>query len=124
MLDNILAFVVFNVFVVIMLVLDLYIFHGKNHEDNLKQAFLWSGFWIALSLIFNAGIYYFYGCDKAIEFLTGYLIEKSLSVDNLFVFLMIFSYFGVKPKISIKSSLPEYWALSSCGHYLYSSESR
>jgi TerC family integral membrane protein len=63
-----------------------------------RKAVLWSLFWVALSLILNAVVYFAFGEEKAIEFFTGYVIEKSLSLDNLFVFLMIFSYFGVVPK--------------------------
>ncbi|MBI4523737.1 MAG: TerC family protein [Deltaproteobacteria bacterium] len=78
-----------------MLALDLAVFHRKAHAVSLREAFVWSIVWIGLAVIFNLGIYYFWGPDKALEFLVGYLIEKSLSVDNLFVFLVIFSYFAV-----------------------------
>lgn len=88
----------FNAFVLLMLALDLGVFHRKEHEIEFKEAMLWSLFWIALSLVFNAGVYFYLGPKKGVEFLTGYLIEKSLSVDNLFVFLMIFSYFSVPGK--------------------------
>lgn len=92
----------FNVFVVAMLVLDLRVFHRHAHEVKIKEALLWSLFWIVLSLIFNVGLYIFEGSVVALEFFTGYLIEKSLSVDNLFVFLMIFSYFKVPAKYQHK----------------------
>jgi tellurite resistance protein TerC len=85
----------FNVFVLGMLALDLGVFHRNAHKVSLREALGWSVVWISLALIFNAGIYYFWGTEKALEFLAGYLIEKSLSVDNIFVFLMIFSYFAV-----------------------------
>lgn len=85
----------FNLFVVAMLALDLGVFHRKAHEVKFKEAIGWSCFWITLALIFNAGIYYFSGNEAGTAFLTGYLIEKSLSVDNIFVFLMIFSYFKI-----------------------------
>jgi tellurite resistance protein TerC len=88
----------FTVFVLGMLLLDLFVFHRKSHEVKLKEALLWSGVWIGLALVFNAGIFIFQGRQPALEFLTGYLIEKSLSVDNIFVFLMVFSYFKVPPK--------------------------
>ncbi len=88
----------FNLFVLAMLALDLLVFHRKPHEINLKEALVWSGVWIGLALVFNAGIYIWQGRQPALEFLTGYLIEKSLSVDNIFVFLMIFSYFKVPQK--------------------------
>ena len=85
----------FNLFVLLMLALDLGVFHRKSHIVRFKEAILWSIFWIVLALIFNAGIFYFQGSQRALEFLTGYLIEKSLSVDNIFIFLLIFSYFRV-----------------------------
>ncbi|MEX2116665.1 MAG: TerC family protein [Bacteroidota bacterium] len=93
---------VFNVFVIAMLVLDLHVFHRRAHEVKVREALLWSGFWIVLSLLFNLGIYLLEGSVVALEFFTGYIIEKSLSVDNLFVFLMIFSYFKVPAKYQHK----------------------
>ena len=93
---------VFNVFVLAMLVIDLRVFHRKAHEVKIKEALLWSLFWIVLSLLFNLGIFLFEGSTVALEFFTGYIIEKSLSVDNLFVFLMIFSYFKVPAKYQHK----------------------
>jgi len=85
----------FNLFVLAMLGLDIGIFHRKAHEVNIKEALMWSVIWIALALLFNVGIYFFMDQQKALEFFTGYLIEKSLSVDNIFVFIMIFSFFRV-----------------------------
>lgn len=96
--SQIFLWVGFNVFVLAMLALDLLVFHRKPHEVSLKEALGWSAVWIGLALAFNAGIYFWYGRQPALEFLTGYLIEKSLSVDNIFVFLMIFSYFKVPRK--------------------------
>lgn len=93
--DQILLWVGFNVFVLLMLALDLGVFHRKAHVVKTKEALLWSAVWIALALLFNLGIYFWQGQKVALEFLTGYLIEKSLSVDNIFVFIMIFAYFGV-----------------------------
>ena len=93
---------VFNLFVVFMLVLDLRVFHKQAHEVKIKEALLWSAFWIVLSLLFNVGVYIFEGYEVALQFFTGYIIEKSLSVDNLFVFLMIFSYFKVPGKYQHK----------------------
>ena len=90
--------IAFLVFVVIMLALDLLVFHKKNTEVKVKEALAWSAFWIALALVFNAGIYYFYDHIKAMEFFTAYLLEKSLSVDNLFVFIMIFGFFKIQPE--------------------------
>ena len=92
--DRLVLWITFNVFVLGMLAIDLGIFHRKAHTVSIKEAAIWSTVWVVLSLIFNAGIYYAWGEDKALEFLTGYVIEKALSVDNLFVFLMIFQYFG------------------------------
>jgi tellurite resistance protein TerC len=80
----------FNIFVIAMLALD-FLWHGSAHEVKFKEAIKLSAFWIILALIFCFGIYFFQGSDPALNFLTGYLIEKSLSVDNLFVFLLIFS---------------------------------
>lgn len=81
-----------------MLALDLGVFHRKSHEVTVKEALTWTGVWIALAMLFNLFVYYYFGKEKAIEFFTGYLIEKSLSVDNIFVIIMIFSYFNV-PKL-------------------------
>lgn len=83
------------IFVLAMLALDLGVFHRKAHEVPLKEALVWSVVWITLALVFNVGVYYWFGTEPALQFLTGYLIEKALSVDNLFVFLVIFGYFGV-----------------------------
>jgi tellurite resistance protein TerC len=95
----------FHAFILFMLALDLGIFQRRAHAVSSREAALWSIVWIGLAFLFAAGIWRFWhlwhpeqraqGADKAIEFLTGYLIEKSLSVDNLFVFLIIFRYFAV-----------------------------
>jgi tellurite resistance protein TerC len=85
----------FNVFVFAMLILDLRVFHRKAHVVSIKESLLWTAFWIALSLLFNLGVFFWRGDEVALEFLTAYLVEKSLSLDNLFIFLMIFSYFAV-----------------------------
>ncbi|HSF41811.1 MAG TPA: TerC family protein [Thermoanaerobaculia bacterium] len=87
----------FNLFVLAMLALDLGVFHRKSHEVSLKEATTWSLVWVGLALLFNSGIYWFQGSEPAIQFFTGYLIEKSLSVDNIFVFALLFSYFAVPP---------------------------
>ena len=87
--------VLFNIFVLAMLALDLGVFHRKSHEVKIKEALVWSAAWITLALLFNLVIYFWRGPAVALEFLTGYLLEKSLSVDNVFVFLLIFSYFRV-----------------------------
>jgi tellurite resistance protein TerC len=88
----------FNAFILAMLALDLGVFHRKSHEVSVREATVWSGVWIALAMIFNAGIYHFRGAEQGIQFFTGYLIEKSLSVDNIFVIALIFGFFAV-PKI-------------------------
>ena len=90
--------IIFSVFVLGMLALDLGVFSRKPHEVKFKEALLWSIVWVTLSLIFNAWIYHEFGSEKALEFLTGYLIEKALSVDNIFVFVVLFASFAV-PKI-------------------------
>ncbi len=92
----------FVAFIVSMLVLDLKVLQKKDREATIREALLWTLFWIALSLMFNVGVYFFMGSTKALEFLTGYLIEKSLSVDNIFVFILIFSYFGTPAKYQHK----------------------
>jgi len=85
----------FNLFVLAMLALDLGVFHRKAHKVGFREALGWTGVWIGLALLFNLGIYLWAGAEPALEFLTGYLIEKSLSVDNIFVILMIFTFFRV-----------------------------
>src|SRR5579884_1195103 len=85
----------FNAFVLALLALDLGVFHRKSHSVSVKEALGWSAVWIALALLFNAGLYFWRGPEPALQFLTGYLIEKSLSVDNIFVFVLLFSAFGV-----------------------------
>ncbi|GGG47209.1 TerC family protein [Hymenobacter glacieicola] len=85
----------FNAFVLVLLLLDLLVFNRKAHVVRMREALGWSAFWIVLSLGFNYLVYRWQGETAALEFLTGYLIEKSLSVDNLFVFLLIFTYFKV-----------------------------
>ena len=87
----------FILFVFGMLMLDLGVFQRKSHVISIRESLLWTAFWIALALLFNLGLYYFKGKQIALEFLAGYLIEKSLSVDNIFIFLLIFSYFKVPP---------------------------
>ena len=89
------AWVGFNAFILFMLLLDLGLFNRKSHTITYKEAAIWSVVWVVLSLIFGAGIFYYLGNDLGFKYLTGYLIEKSLSVDNLFIFLLIFSYFRV-----------------------------
>src|ERR1035438_6780258 len=85
----------FNAFVLGMLVLDLGVVHRRKHAIKFKEAMAWSAVWIGLALVFAALVAYQRGAGTALQFLTGYIIEESLSVDNLFVFLLIFSYFAV-----------------------------
>lgn len=87
--------VAFGVAVLAMLVLDLGVLHRKAHAVGLREAAVWSAIWIALSLAFNGVVYHWLGPEAGLQFLTAYLIEKSLSVDNIFVFVLIFSYFAV-----------------------------
>ena len=92
----------FGALVIIMLFIDLGL-SRKSHEISFREALTWTVVWISLAMIFNFGVYHYLGRTKALEFFTGYVIEKSLSVDNLFVFIMIFSYFNIprlyQPKI-------------------------
>jgi tellurite resistance protein TerC len=85
----------FTAFVLALLALDLGVFHRKSHEVGFREALTWSVVWVSLALAFNYAVYHFFGPQKGLEFLTGYVIEKALSVDNIFVFLMLFSYFSV-----------------------------
>lgn len=91
----ILFWILFNLFVVAMLALDLGVFHRRAHEVRFREALAWSAMWILLAATFAAIIYFWHGRVPALEFVTGYTIELSLSVDNLFVFLLIFRYFRV-----------------------------
>jgi len=85
----------FNLFVLVMLAIDLGIFNRKAHAVSLKEAAAWTSVWVSLALVFNVILFFEVGHAKALEFTTGYLIELSLSVDNIFVFLIIFRYFSV-----------------------------
>jgi len=97
-----LLFVVFNAVVLALLAFDLGVFHRKDEPVGMREALIWSGVWIGLSLMFNAGVWYIFGPVSALEFLAGYLVEKSLSVDNIFVFVLLFSYFGTPAKYQHK----------------------
>ncbi len=88
----------FSLFIVTMLSLDLGLFNRKAHTIHYKEAWIWSGVWVTLALVFAGLVFHYQGSKRGFEFLTGYLIELSLSVDNLFVFLLIFSYFKVPAK--------------------------
>ena len=90
-----LLYVFFTIAIIALLVVDLGLFQRKSHEVKIKEALGWSAVWISLALLFNVGLFFWRGKEPALQFLTGYLIELSLSVDNLFVFLLIFMYFKV-----------------------------
>lgn len=85
----------FSFFVLGMLALDLGVFHRKSHEVSIREALSWTTVWIVLAMLFNVFVYYYFDTQTALEFFTAYLVEKSLSVDNIFVIIMIFSYFSV-----------------------------
>jgi len=95
MTTDLLFWIFFLLFIGLMLALDLGVFHRKEHTISFKESLLWAMIWIGLAMLFNVIIYFWKGPEKSLEFLTGYLIELSLSVDNLFVFILIFSYFHV-----------------------------
>ncbi|MDX9811143.1 MAG: TerC family protein [Bacteroidales bacterium] len=92
----------FHIFIFAMLALDLGVFNKKSHIIAVKEAVIWSGVWITLALLFNLFVLFGFGKVKALEFFTGYVIEYSLSVDNIFVFILIFTYFSVKPQYQHK----------------------
>lgn len=92
-----LLYALFLVFILAMLAIDLGVFNRKAHAISLKEAVVWSILWTILALLFNLGIYWYAGTTPALEFFTGYLVERALSFDNIFVFVLIFSYFGVPP---------------------------
>src|ERR1700752_4802189 len=88
----------FSLFILTMLGLDLGLFNRKAHAIRYREAWIWSGVWVTLAMIFAAIVFHYQGSQRGYEFLTGYLVELSLSVDNLFVFLLIFGYFRVPAK--------------------------
>jgi tellurite resistance protein TerC len=92
---NLLPWIAFLAFIIFLLALDLGVFHREAHEVSRKEALTWSAIWVGMALLFNAGVFWFMGTQAGIEWLTGYLVEKSLAIDNVFVFLMIFSAFAV-----------------------------
>jgi len=95
-MDTPLRWIAFNASVLIAVALDLGVFHRKAHKISLRESAWWTVSWIALACLFGAGVLHYYGPQTALEFFTGYVIEKALSVDNLFVFLVVFRIFGVK----------------------------
>ncbi len=94
-MDQTWLWIAFNAFVVAMLAVDLLVFHKDAHEVRAAEAATWTVVWVVLAVAFGGGIYAFMGRDAALEYFAGYVIEKSLSVDNIFVFVLIFGYFGV-----------------------------
>ena len=92
---ELLLWIIFGAAIVILFALDLGVFHRKSHEVGIKEALMWSGIWLAVAFAFNLLVYFWMGTDAAIEFAAGYLVERTLSFDNLFVFLLIFTYFKV-----------------------------
>jgi len=89
----------FTLLVLALLALDLGVFHRRVHVIRTREALMWSVFWICLALLFNVGVYFWFGHKHALEFFTGYVIEKALSVDNIFVFVVIFTYFAVPQEL-------------------------
>jgi tellurite resistance protein TerC len=89
----------FTLLIFLLLALDLGVFHRRVHVIHPREALLWSIFWICLALVFNVGVWHWFGKAHALEFFTGYLIEKALSVDNIFVFVVIFTYFAVPQEL-------------------------
>jgi tellurite resistance protein TerC len=89
----------FNLFILIALALDLGVFHRKVHKIRLKEAAFWSGVWILLATLFGIGVWHWFGQQRGLEYFTGYIIEKALSVDNLFVFLVIFRLYHVEERV-------------------------
>jgi tellurite resistance protein TerC len=92
---ELLLWAVFGAVIIFLFALDLGVFHRKSHQVSIKEALIWSGIWLAVALLFNLLVYFWMGKEQAIEFAAGYLVERTLSFDNLFVFLLIFSYFKV-----------------------------
>jgi tellurite resistance protein TerC len=102
MTTSLLFWIVFGFIIVTVLAIDLGVLNRRAHKIALKEALTWSGVWISIALIFNVFVYFQFGKVKALEFLTAYVIEYSLSVDNIFVFILIFSFFSVKPQYQHK----------------------
>ncbi|PIU57744.1 MAG: hypothetical protein COS89_03765 [Deltaproteobacteria bacterium CG07_land_8_20_14_0_80_38_7] len=95
--QRIILFIVFNIVVFGMLFIDLKVVHRKSHVVSMKEAAIWSVVWTAVAMVFNAYVWYDLGQQKGLDFFTSYFIERALSVDNLFVFVIIFKYFSVPP---------------------------
>ena len=93
------AWVGFNAFVLVLLALDLGVFHRRAHAVGMREAAIWSAVWVTLALLFGLRVYLVAGEQTGLQYLTGYLLEKALAVDNVFVFVLIFGYFGVEPRL-------------------------
>jgi tellurite resistance protein TerC len=102
MTTSLLFWIVFGFIIITVLAIDLGVLNRRAHKIALKEALAWSGVWISIALVFNVFVYFQFGKVKALEFLTAYVVEYSLSVDNIFVFILIFSFFSVKPQYQHK----------------------
>ncbi len=98
-IEHLPAWIGFHVFVVAALLFDLLVLHKEDKPVSKREALAWTAVWVTLAMVFAGGVAYFMGSDKALEFVAGYLIEESLSVDNLFVFLLVFAFFKVPPAV-------------------------
>lgn len=103
MSGQVILWVIFAVLIVAMMALDLGVINRRSHEITLREALRECALWVGLAMLFNLGVYFWYGSEKALLFLTGYLVEESLSVDNLFVFLLVFSFFAVPRRYQHKA---------------------
>jgi tellurite resistance protein TerC len=101
--ESLLLWAAFTAFVGVLLAVDLLLVSRNERVMSVRSALLWSALWVSMALVFGAGVFVFLGQDKGLEYLTGYVIEKSLGVDNLFVFLIIFSFFGVPKQLQPKA---------------------
>lgn len=97
-MDTPLHWIEFNVFVLVAIFVDMVVFHRRPHKIGIRESLIWSVVWITLAVVFGLGIFHYYGHQRGLEYFTGYLIEKALSVDNLFIFLVIFRAFSVEPR--------------------------
>lgn len=111
---ELLPWALFMLFVFAMLALDLGVFHKDAHQVERREALAWSAVWIGLAIAFNIGIYIFRGTEDGLEWTTGYLVEKTLSVDNIFIILLIFSAFAVPQAYQHRVLFWELWERSSC----------
>lgn len=96
------AWIGFSIFILAMLALDLGVFHRRSHSVSLREALAWTSGWVTLALLFGTGVWWLAGAEKAVEFFTGYLLELSLSADNVFVIALLFTYFAVPEKFQHK----------------------